>query len=187
MPAKQQGSERVDAKRVVNENLAREFRRLVAAVYPHFKGALSHSDINGPEFFVLLYISEFGKSVDGEVALPLAELVDALKESGLYSGEKSVRGFIDALAVRSLLKKVAVSKAQKRSLFPEARGYSTLIALDSEGRRTLDKVHQDLAAVFTKVTARVPSFLMVPLVRAFSKVVGRVTQRLESLRGVDAS
>jgi len=187
MPAKQQGSERFDAKRVVNESLAREFRRLVAAVYPHFKGALSQCGINGPEFFVLLYVSEFGKPVDGEVALPLGELVDALKETGLYTGEKGVRVFIDALIVRALLKKIAVSRAQKRGLFPGARGYSTLIALDAGGRRTLDRVHQDLAAVFTKVTARVPSVLMVPLVKAFAKVVSRITQRLESLRRVDAS
>jgi len=154
---------------------------MIAAVYPHLKSALGKSGINGPEYFVLLYVSEFGRELEGKTVLPLSDLISALRESGLHGSDSGVRTFIDALTERGLLLSTKIRRDDKIRLFPESRGYTTVISLADAGARTLDRVNKDFSLVFTGVTRRVPRFLMTPFLTAFARVVARLTDSITKL------
>jgi hypothetical protein len=158
---------------------AADFLALLAGLYPHFKGVLSATGTNGPEFFLLLYVSFFGKKIGSGTMMPLSDVIEFVRVSRLYPSESGSRRFVDAMHdEKRFFRRGRLTRDEKREHFPRSSGYSNMVVIDEVGAETLANVTAELKVLLARITNPIPKLMFAPFLFAFRAIAKHMVERL---------
>lgn len=163
--------------------LPQSFFRLVPALYPCVLRILAAQELNGPQFFVLSYVKNFGRPTSQGQGVLLGDLHEQLIQAVGYKNSAGPSKFVDELIGRNLLAKNIVRDSERALTFPEAakeRWRNYIVVITDQGREKLAAVNSEAEGLARHIagdggfSARFISAAFRQLDQRFAKVLLRL-------------